>query len=467
MKTLDQVQPRTPIDSTHTPGDSSSQFIITTSGSYYLTANVSGTSSKNGIAIAADNVTLDLNGFSLLGAGGSLAGAVVSGTRQNIVIYNGTARGWGGNGIDAGNASNAQLTQLQVSGNGAAGLVAGSSSIVRGCIASGNTGDGIRVTGMATRVEDNNCASNGGAGIRVDAPGNLVIKNNATTNGTDYNIVAGTSYGQIVQTPGANFTSGTAWSNFSSSCPAGQVFCSGVCANLSNSPTNCGTCGNTCTVANGTPGCTSGNCVVASCNSGFADCNNNPADGCETNTGSNVNNCGACGVVCAPVNRGTPACTGGVCVIGSCTAGFADCNNTYSDGCETNTANDVNNCGACNNKCVAPNATTTCSGGLCAIAGCNSGFANCNGSYADGCEINVSNNVNNCGTCGHVCFVQNGTPACASGTCVVASCNSGFANCNNNAGDGCEVNLQTDPNNCGTCGTKCASGHACSAGVCQ
>ncbi len=143
---LAQVQPRTPIDTTHTPGDGTNQFIITTSGSYYLTGNVGGTSGKNGIAIAADNVTVDLNGFSLLGTAGSLSGAVVSGARQNIVIYNGTARGWGGSGIDAGGATNAQLTRLQVSANGRAGLIAGASTIVRDCIAAGNTGDGIRVT---------------------------------------------------------------------------------------------------------------------------------------------------------------------------------------------------------------------------------------------------------------------------------------------------------------------------------
>ena len=28
MKTLDQIEPRTPIDATHTPGDATNQFII-------------------------------------------------------------------------------------------------------------------------------------------------------------------------------------------------------------------------------------------------------------------------------------------------------------------------------------------------------------------------------------------------------------------------------------------------------
>ena len=47
----------------------------------------------------------------------------------------------------------------------------------------------------------------------------------------------------------------------------------------------------------------------------------------------------------------------------------------------------------------------------------------------------------------------------------IAACNAGFANCNGNAADGCEVNLQTDVNNCGTCAHKCLM--ACVAGACM
>src|SRR5215831_11784420 len=65
MKSLDQIEPRTPIDAAHTPGDGSNLFNITNSGSYYLTTNVIATSGKSGIRILADNVTIDLNGFGL------------------------------------------------------------------------------------------------------------------------------------------------------------------------------------------------------------------------------------------------------------------------------------------------------------------------------------------------------------------------------------------------------------------
>lgn len=61
MKTLDQVEPRTPI--------SAVPYTITEPGSYYLTGNMTMVAQGNAITIDADNVTLDLNGFTLDGAG--------------------------------------------------------------------------------------------------------------------------------------------------------------------------------------------------------------------------------------------------------------------------------------------------------------------------------------------------------------------------------------------------------------
>ncbi len=52
--------------------------------------------SGNGITVNADNVTLDLMGFALIGPGGSGIG-VASGfstTRRNNAIRNGVIRGW-------------------------------------------------------------------------------------------------------------------------------------------------------------------------------------------------------------------------------------------------------------------------------------------------------------------------------------------------------------------------------------
>ena len=80
-------------------------------------------------------------------------------------------------------------------------------------------------------------------------------------------------------------------------------------------------------------------------------------------------NCGMCDNKCPPIAHGTPACAGSMCKIGSCDMGFADCNNSAADGCETNTNNDPQNCGACNHPCGA---SGVCVMGMC-INSCNNG----------------------------------------------------------------------------------------------
>jgi hypothetical protein len=64
MKTLTQVEPRTPIISL--------PFTASQPGSYYLTANLSSTA--GGIRITAADVTIDLNGFTITGPGAGSSG---------------------------------------------------------------------------------------------------------------------------------------------------------------------------------------------------------------------------------------------------------------------------------------------------------------------------------------------------------------------------------------------------------
>jgi len=90
-----------------------------------------------------------------------------------------------------------------------------------------------------------------------------------------------------------------------------------------------------------------------------------------------------------------------------------------------------------------------------------------NGTTADGCETNTKTSVGNCGSCGNACSVSHGAPACVNGTCAVASCDPGFADCNGSAADGCEVNTQTSASNCGACGNDCRNfGQTCCGTYC-
>ncbi|HRJ10681.1 MAG TPA: hypothetical protein PK490_15395 [Prosthecobacter sp.] len=79
MKTLDEVEPRTPINSLTTPGDSGAAFKITQPGSYVLTGNLTPASGKHGIQVTlatSGRVEIDLMGFTINGAS---AGAGKSG----------------------------------------------------------------------------------------------------------------------------------------------------------------------------------------------------------------------------------------------------------------------------------------------------------------------------------------------------------------------------------------------------
>ena len=89
MKTLDQIEPRTPLRA-GAPGvtqEANGGFTISAAGSYYLEGNLT-VASETAISLNKGDVTLDLNGFTITTLGGH---AAISGmaTEGDIVIRNG------------------------------------------------------------------------------------------------------------------------------------------------------------------------------------------------------------------------------------------------------------------------------------------------------------------------------------------------------------------------------------------
>ena len=183
-------------------------------------------------------------------------------------------------------------------------------------------------------------------------------------------------------------------------------------------------------------------------------------------------------------NCGSGTCAGGSVVCGSdalslsCTTSgnagsdICDGNDNDCDGStdeDFNLSTDTSNCGSCNTTCSYTDGVPACNAGSCELSACDAGYGNCDSNDANGCEVDITSSEDHCGTCGDVCDPDNASGQCTNGDCGIVSCNSGYENCNSSVTDGCEVNTQTDEANCGSCGDVCNPTNStglCSSGTC-
>jgi parallel beta-helix repeat protein len=174
MKALDQIASTgIAINATNTPGNASALFVISLPGSYYLTGNITGVSGKNGIVINAENVSLDLNGFALIGVSGASSGVLTNPNIRNVRVHDGTIRSWPVYGVLAFTSPNGVLERLRILDCGAAGVFMGDGSVVKDCLLRGNADAGIyaRVGSLITGCTVEN---NAGLGMGVDADCHIV-----------------------------------------------------------------------------------------------------------------------------------------------------------------------------------------------------------------------------------------------------------------------------------------------------
>jgi hypothetical protein len=120
----------------------------------------------------------------------------------------------------------------------------------------------------------------------------------------------------------------------------------------------------------------------------------------------------------------------------------------------------IDHCGSCGNACAGvANAVPVCAAGRCATV-CEPGFADCDGEEANGCEVDTRSSAEHCGRCGRPCAAPSGmTAACAMGRCM--ACPEGLRACGARCAD-----TATDPAHCGACGVSCG-GLRCVSGACQ
>ncbi len=235
-------------------------------------------------------------------------------------------------------------------------------------------------------------------------------------------------------------------------------------------PLHCGQCNRECDLPNAVPGCEEGDCVVANCEAGWVNRNNDPRDGCEFE--------------CSFSNGGVEICDD----IDNDCDGPADEDFDKVSGLE--------HCGGCNMPCGFEHGVAECNQGRCDFVECEEGWHNADGDLENGCEyacvltlggVEACDTIdNNCD--GRVdetfadCRLDNALPRCVQGQCLIRECLGGFWDLDFEAENGCEYACQptnagleicddidndcdgeadeeapveADPLNCGECGNEC------------
>ncbi len=172
------------------PFDSVAGFPVTINdpGSYVLTSNLTVTSDNPAIRISANGVTLDLNGFSVVGPdSGGANGIEAIGAMSNVIIRNGVIRDFGGRGVSiASSSANWECEALHVASNGGAGIAlvgSGSGFVVRNSHVIDNGSNGIWLPDNAV-IAGSTIRNNGGIGVNLNI-GGLVQGNEVSNNSGD------------------------------------------------------------------------------------------------------------------------------------------------------------------------------------------------------------------------------------------------------------------------------------------
>lgn len=231
---------------------------LTARGSYRLTSDlVIAISGTDGIKVGADDVTLDFNGFTLVGpgfvpitthvcsspAGGLGISPIDPAAPAALVVQNGRIRGMFAGiffsaanahvermivernciyGIYLGTAAFVVDTQVRANGsegltlgtggrvrdsiadnNGGSGMILGTGGVVTGSIASTNLGDGIQFSGTGGVASGNSLVGNGGSGL-VFTRGGVANGNTVYTNHWDGITVVGGAVVVVENSAGEN-----------------------------------------------------------------------------------------------------------------------------------------------------------------------------------------------------------------------------------------------------------------------
>lgn len=192
---ISDLQTRIPIDSVayfDTYDGTYANYVITQSGSYYLTDTFSlRQTGGHGIVIDADNVTLDMNGFAIYGdgnnnvnngstpsnqqtdPGGIGSGIFVNGEHFNITVKDGFINSWQDDGIEAPDAKNSIFQNLGLRYNGQNGMNVGDQNLIDNCVGYYNVLDGIN-SGTGNNLINCRGEANGESAMQADSSSQFI-----------------------------------------------------------------------------------------------------------------------------------------------------------------------------------------------------------------------------------------------------------------------------------------------------
>jgi hypothetical protein len=259
------------------------------------------------------------------------------------------------------------------------------------------------------------------------------------------------------------------------------------CETATNTVEACGACGVHCDTTSGNSGAAScvlpdggvAACHYAGCLNNYGDCLSTApnSDGCETLLRT-ATNCGACNRKCDTLTSTGATCASGTCQYSGCIAGFQDCDinsppEGNKNGCETPITT-VANCGGCGRACDvssgysgAPSCSPVDGGSAaCSYNGCAANRGDCDqsASNVNGCETDLTSDVNNCTACGAQCNSTGAMTRACNGTKCTYTCSTGWYDCNSGGLDtnGCECQTASTASEgtAGCCGLSCQYQHS-------
>jgi len=177
-------------------------YDITARGYYKINTNL--TSTGTGITVKANNVTIDLNGYTIAGNKTNTSRGIYMNGRSNIEIRNGTIRDFGSHGIfeESLSGHSHRVINVRVMNNKGIGIILlGSNHMVKDCTASNNVSYGI-YTKSGSTVSGNTAYGNGDSGIATGA--GSTVSGNTAYNNVNYGIDAAS---------GCTVTGNTAYAN--------------------------------------------------------------------------------------------------------------------------------------------------------------------------------------------------------------------------------------------------------------